>query len=301
VKTTTLGKIKSIALSLSIIISITAGNANASSQPSIAKEWWAVPVGLTWMWQLQDYENLKIATAYDVYDVDLFEASKGGKNSIIARLKSANKKVVCYFSAGTREIWRRDASEFSQSSMIYDGGMKDWPGEIWLDLSNLDALENSIKPIMTRRLELAAQSGCDGVEADNVDAYDNAAETHGLISPEIQLKYNRWLSSTAHKFGLAIGLKNDFRQLKDLVDDYDFAVSEQCYAYGIQCADYESTFLARNKAVFNQEYYTNGKEGELDEKTFTFSACTYFKSVGISSLWKDGYQLDGLGMKSCRN
>ncbi|ELC0657914.1 endo alpha-1,4 polygalactosaminidase [Vibrio fluvialis] len=291
-------------LSASLIIGITACNADTENKSTTTAEKndasWNVPVGLNWMWQLQNYDNLEIHPDVDVYDVDLFEASIGGQQSVIRKLKAKNKKVICYFSAGTRESWRDDAGDFSEKSVIYDGGMKDWPGEVWLDISNTDELEHNIKPIMIRRLELAVDSGCDGVEPDNVDAFNNIEETHGLISQEVQLQYNRWLSMAAHQRGLSIGLKNDFQQLAQLVGDYDFAVSEQCYAYGIQCADYESTFLAQGKAVFNQEYYTDGQAGEIDETTFMYSACAYYKSVGISSLWKEGYQLDGMRVKSCQ-
>lgn len=261
--------------------------------------WWVPTTDLSWMWQLQGYDNMKISSKYDVYDVDLFEGSRGGEDSVIRKLKSADRKVVCYFSAGTRESWRSDAKDFDANSVIFDGGMKDWPGEVWLNLSDTEALENNIKPIMRRRLELAANSGCDAVEPDNVDAYDNIDETHGLISADIQLEYNRWLSITAHSLGLGVGLKNDFQQLSDLAYDYDFAVSEQCYAYSNQCIDYETTFLALNKAVFNQEYYTDGKEGEIDKNEFLYLACPYFNRVQISSLWKAGYQLDGVDMLSC--
>ncbi len=293
--------ITSALLSLSMMLSIGACQANPQSHSSHEMTRWSVPVGLSWMWQLQDYENFKIDPDVDVYDVDLFEASEGGARSLIHRLKSANKKVICYFSAGTREDWRSDADDFIDSTVIADGDMKDWPGEVWLNIANRNALENNIKPIMSKRLGLAAASGCDAVEPDNVDAYTNVDETHGMISADDQLRYNRWLSQTAHQRGLAIGLKNDMQQLNELVDDFDFAVNEQCYAYGIECVDYLGTFLAKGKAVFNQEYYTDGQEGEIDRSTFISSACPYFQSVGISSLWKQGYELDGVGVKSCVN
>ncbi|SJN58872.1 hypothetical protein VR7878_03089 [Vibrio ruber DSM 16370] len=291
--------VQSVCLSCAMMLSIAACQANPQSYPSHGLTWWSVPLGLSWMWQLQDYENFKIDPEIDVYDIDLFEGSEGSAQSLIHRLKSANKKVICYFSAGTREDWRSDAGDFSDSAVIADGDMDDWPGEVWLNIANRDVLENNIKPIMAKRLDLAAASGCDAVEPDNVDAYANTDETHGIISADDQLRYNRWLSDAAHQRGLAIGLKNDLQQLDALVDHFDFAVNEQCYAYGIECVDYQGTFLAKGKPVFNQEYYTNGREGEIDKSTFISSACRYFQSVGISSLWKTGYALDGVGVRSC--
>jgi len=38
----------------------------------------------------------------------------------------------------------------------------------------------------------------------------------------------------------------------DLVDDYDFAINEECFTYG-EC-DLPAPFVERNKAVFQVEY-----------------------------------------------
>ncbi|MDE1464299.1 endo alpha-1,4 polygalactosaminidase [Spartinivicinus poritis] len=105
---------------------------------------------------------------------------------------------------------------------------------------------------MKDRMAFASESGCDAVEVDNVDAFENTEETHSYVTYKDQLNYNKWLANTAHQFNLAIGLKNDIQQLKELVDYFDFAVNEQCFAYSNECIRYESTFLKAGKAVFNQ-------------------------------------------------
>ncbi|WP_428774522.1 endo alpha-1,4 polygalactosaminidase [Vibrio sp.] len=257
---------------------------------------WVPSPGTSWTWQLQNYNNLTIDPAVDVYGIDLFD---GINESVIARLKSEGKKVICYFSAGTREDWRPDADDFSTDSVIADGAMQDWPGEVWLDISNETALNDSIKPIMQARLDLAAQNGCDGIEPDNIDGYENTSETQGFISSADQLNYNKWLATEAHARGLSIALKNDIGQANELEPFFDFAINEQCFAYGNECTDYEDNFLKNNKAVFNQEYYTRGSGGEIDEYTFQYTACPYFEDVKISSLWKEGYELDGVGVVRC--
>ncbi|CAM3037406.1 endo alpha-1,4 polygalactosaminidase [Vibrio mytili] len=271
-----------------------AGNATDGSGSS--NDRWIPAPGTTWTWQLENYNNLTIDPEVEVYGVDLFDGIDEG---VISNLKKQGKKVICYFSAGTREDWRPDAGDFSADSVIANGGMQDWAGEVWLDISNQKALNDSIKPIMAARLELAAQNGCDGVEPDNVDAFENTEETQGYINSDDQLSYNKWLATVAHEKGLSIGLKNDVGQTDELVDYFDYAINEQCFAYGNECTTYEDNFLKQNKAVFNQEYYTRGRGGEIDKYTFQYTACPYFKDVKISSNWKVGYALDGSDIVRC--
>ena len=80
------------------------------------------------------------------------------------------------------------------------------------------------------RLDLAQSAGCDAVEPDNVDGYINTDETKGIITYDDQLNYNKWLANAAFS-EVGIGLKNDVDQLNELINDFDFAVNEQCYAY----------------------------------------------------------------------
>lgn len=267
--------------------------------PIDSPERWVPTPGSKWVWQLQNYDDLTIDPDIGIYDIDLFDGIEGGYNSLIMKLKNAGKKVICYFSAGTREKWRPDADQFTPNSVIADGDMQDWTDETWLNIGNEQALNDTIKPIMAARLDLAQNNGCDAVEPDNVDGFDNTDETFGLITPEHQLSYNKWLAKEAHARNLSIALKNDTDQLSELVSYFDFAINEQCYAYSNECQSYENSFLNSNKAVFNQEYYTSGKSGETDLDTYKNVACPYFISVKISSLWKTGYELDGVGLESC--
>ncbi|EYC50616.1 endo alpha-1,4 polygalactosaminidase [Hylemonella gracilis str. Niagara R] len=192
----------------------------------------------TWQWQLKDTIN----TGYDVavYDIDLFDTS----TAQIAALQAAGKKVVCYFSAGSSEDWRDDFQDFEAADM---GNPLDsvWVGEKWLDTRS-----SNVRNIMRKRLDLAQTKGCDGVEPDNVDGYDN--DTGFPLTEATQLDYIRHLAAEAHARGLAIGLKNNVAQLNSLVDDVDFAVNEQCHEYE-ECEAYE-IFITKGKPVFNAEY-----------------------------------------------
>jgi hypothetical protein len=211
---------------------------------------------LTYQYQLQG--TIDTTKGTNIYDIDLFGAVSDGK--IIDQLHAKGIKVVCYFSAGTYESWNTDWHDyfsFIPAGVYYNGtnppiahAMADWAGERWLDITRLDLLE----PIMTSRIVLAAKSGCDAVDPDNMDVYSNAKEAGlvGVVTAAHQLAYNRKIAEIAHAHGLAVGLKNDLEQLGDLVDYYDFAVNEECFTYN-ECSLY-STFTNVDKPVFGVQY-----------------------------------------------
>jgi hypothetical protein len=100
---------------------------------------------------------------------------------------------------------------------------------------------------MTNRIKMAADKGCDAVDPDNMDGYTQ--DSGFKITAADQLKYNRWIANLAHEYKMAVGLKNDVDQIKDLVSSYDFAVNEQCFQYN-ECEKY-GPFSSANKAIFN--------------------------------------------------
>jgi hypothetical protein len=191
----------------------------------------------TWQWQLTGPLN----TSYDVdlYDIDLFDTDE----ETIGRLKRKGRIVVCYFSAGSYEEWRPDADGFPEEALgkALDG----WPGERWLDIR-----DETVREIMKKRLDLAVEKGCDGVEPDNVDGYAN--DTGFPLGYDDQLDYNLFLSDEAKKRGLLIGLKNDLEQVEDLLEAFDFALDEECHTYD-EC-DLLMPFIEAGKPVFNAEY-----------------------------------------------
>jgi hypothetical protein len=217
-------------------------------------EWWQPKASdqLTWQYQLQG--DIDTGRKVDMYDIDLFDAPQ----SVIDKLHTDGKIVICYFSAGTYESWRPDWAnyfDFLETNVDYQGSeapfagrLVDW-NERWLDIRAIDLL----KPIMTARMELAVLKQCDGVDPDNMDAYRNNDETGIPLMAADQLIYNKWIAETAHSLGLAVGLKNDLDQLSDLVDSFDFAINEQCFEYE-ECSLYTSSFIAADKGVFGVEY-----------------------------------------------
>ena len=180
----------------------------------------------------------------EVYDIDLFDSTPG----IIADLRARGRRVICYCNLGAWEDWRPDAARFPREiiGMPYHG----FPDENWLDIRAI----NILLPIIRSRLDMAVNKGCDAVEPDNVNGYDTMThEPSGFpLTYMDQLIYNRLIAAEAHRRGLAVGLKNDLPQVRDLVDDFDFAVNEQCFEFE-EC-EYLLPFIENGKPVFHTEY-----------------------------------------------
>ena len=96
------------------------------------------------------------------------------------------------------------------------------------------------------------------------------------------------MAETAHKNNLSIALKNDLEQVKVLVNDFDFALNEECFQYD----EYEKLlpFIRKNKAVLNVEY----KRG----KKFQAEVCSQSKKWKFSTLFLSE-DLDRSFVSSC--
>ena len=224
--------------------------------------WWRLAPGLTWQWQLDEAVDTTVDA--EVYDVDLYV-----DQAVIDELHARGVKVICYISVGSWEDWRHDAQQFPPEVLGKD--YEGWPGERWLDIRRLDLLE----PVMAARLRLCRDKGFDAVEPDNIDGYGN--DTGFPITYDDQLRYNRWLASEAHALGLSIGLKNDPEQAGDLVSDFDWALTEDCFDQG--WCESMSPFLLAGKAVFVAEYTDTGVDFDR--------ACAELPKSGFSLIMKD--------------
>ena len=205
--------------------------------PISAGSWYRPPVSVTWQWQLEG--NLNTSYSVALYDVDLFDT----RNTTIQNLQQSGIKVVCYFSAGSYEDYRDDRELFLPNTLgnTLDG----WDNERWLDIRSAN-----VHSIMKKRLDIAKNKGCDGVEPDNMDGYTNNSGFN--LTSQDQLAYNRFIANEAHKRGLAVGLKNDLDQISELVEYFDFAVNEQCFEYS-EC-DALLPFINHGKPVLTAEY-----------------------------------------------
>ena len=223
-----------------LVVMLASCGSEPGPAPAAAETRWNPEPGLSWQWQLSGRVDTSLDA--DVYDVDGVETPA----STVDELHAGDAKVVCYVSAGSWEKWRPDAGDFSAAVKGRD--LDGWPGEKWLDIRRIGAL----RPIMERRMDTCRRKGFDAIEPDNIDGYAN--KSGFPLTYRDQLAYNRMLASEAHERGLAIALKNDAAQVDDLVDDFDFAVVEECFAYQ-ECGRY-SPFVDAGKAVFLTEYDT---------------------------------------------
>jgi hypothetical protein len=217
----------------------------------------------TWQWQLSGEVNAGYDV--DVYDIDLFDSPP----ALIAELHADGRRVICYFSAGSAENWREDYAAFAADDV--GEPLEGWEGERWVDIRS-----PAVHAIMLARLDLARERGCDGVEPDNVQSFDD--DTGFDLTPEDQLAFNRLIASEAHARGLAVGLKNGGQQVPELVDAYDFALNEECHEYE-ECADF-APFVAAGKAVFNVEY----RDSDGDARDLARSVCPRANAAGLRTL-----------------
>ncbi len=222
-------------------------------------------------WQIQYTGVIDVDLNVEMFNLDLFDTPP----DIIETLHQRGIFVMCYFSAGSYEDWRPDASRFP--SEILGKEMMGWLGERWLDIRRLDVLA----PVMEARLELAVQKGCDGVDPDNVNGYVN--DSGFPLTYEDQLAYNIFLAQAAHARGLAIGLKNDLAQIPDLLPYFDWMLNEECFTFR-EC-DQLLPFVQSGKPVFVIEY-------QLPPQAF----CSQANQMSLNALHKnlelDAYRTD---------
>jgi len=230
--------------------------------------WRPVP-GTSWQWQLTD---LPVDRSFDVqmYDIDLFDVPQ----ATIDALHDEGRIVICYFSAGSYEEWREDADRFPTAALGNE--LDGWAGERWLDVRDA-----TVRTIMTDRLDLAVSKECDGVEPDNVDGYTN--DPGFDLDGTDQLDYNGFLAAEAHARGLSIGLKNDLDQIGDLLDDFDWALNEECFAYD-EC-DLLAPFVDAGKAVFQVEYGGAGLESTICPQANARDLDTLIKRLDLDA-WR---------------
>ncbi|EED13654.1 endo alpha-1,4 polygalactosaminidase, putative [Talaromyces stipitatus ATCC 10500] len=234
--------ITTVIASIAVLASPTSGASSDSACNATtinSNTYWQPTAGTTWQIELL-YKLNDTSVDVQVYDIDLFDTDADQ----ISSLQAAGRKVICYFSAGSWENWRPDADQFNSADL--GGDLDGWAGEKWLNISS-----DSVRKIMTARLNMASQKGCDGVDPDNVDGYSNKENALDLTQ-EQSIGYVNFLAKEAHSRNMAIGLKNAGDIIESVLDNMQWSVNEQCVQYG-ECDKY-TPFTDANKPVFHIEY-----------------------------------------------
>jgi hypothetical protein len=216
----------------------------------------------TTSWQIQLQGQLDTTFDVQVYNVDIETPA-----SVIADLHQAGRVVNCYFSAGTVEAFRSDASQFPASAV--GDPLAAYPDERWLDVRDA-----TVRAIMQARLSRAATSGCNGIHPSGLDGFEQP--TGLTFTRDDQLAYNRWLAQASHDLGLTIGLVDgDLAFRQDLLADFDWTMAWSCVALA-QCG-VTSPFVKAGKAAFLVEIGDASRVSEV---------CPQAKSLGLSAIIK---------------
>ncbi|KAL8719844.1 MAG: hypothetical protein Q9225_003197 [Loekoesia sp. 1 TL-2023] len=242
--------------------------ASSPNIPNSAYEGWQPTKGTSWQIKLLG-PLTNTSPDVEVFDIDLFD----NNNTTITKLHSLNRKVICYFSAGSYEDWRRDENLFKDSDK---GNPLDapWENETWLDTNS-----ENVRTIMRKRLDMAQDNGCDGVDPDNLDAYDN---DNGLgLTTDDAINYINFLADEAHSRDLSIGLKNAGAILPDVQSKMQWSVNEEC-VNKTECLDFRM-FIENNKPVFHIEYPDSAPSLSDKEK---LKYCEDDSARGFSTLLK---------------
>jgi hypothetical protein len=218
-------------------------------------------------WQIQLTGSLDTSIDVQVYTADIDTPA-----SVIRDLHGAGRIMICYFSGGTKEPFRNDASRFPAASL--GEPLPAYPDERWIDVR-----DPTVRSIMAARVARAAEVGCDGVHASGLAAY---ATTTGFdFTRDDQLAYDRELAAAAHGLGLSIGLVDGdatFRQ--DLLADFDWTVAFSCLDANCAVA---APFIGARKASFLVEY---------GDETLAPTVCPKAKGLGLSAIIKRNSDLD---------
>nr|AIG56066.1 secreted protein [Achlya hypogyna] len=204
----------------------------------------------------------------------------------VAAFRARGQTVVCYLSAGTIEKRRADYVENRAAwDAVLLGKMADWD-ETWIDIRRLDA----VLPLVTKRLDKLAAKGCQGVEPDNIDCYDNAdcwqhmsGVSSGNAVQAAEVTYCKALAAASHDRNMSILIKNAAAIVPKLASVFDGAITENCVAND-ECGTYKTHLVDAGKAHFATEY--SGNVGNC-AKAYPKMSMKYCDAQSGANLCKD--------------
>jgi hypothetical protein len=206
----------------------------------------AAPALAAWQPTQDESFDIQLAVPYNLVQplgaiaLGLFETSPAR----LQELRSRGVRTICVLDAGAWENWRPDSHAYDLRAV--GANRAGWRGDRWIDIRAADA----IRPILAKRLDLCRSKGFDGVAFDKVDGY--AHRTGFPLTAKDQLAFNRWLAAEDHTRDLAAGLMNTLELVPELVEDFDFAISDSCFSD--QSCERLLPFQKMGKAVFTVEF-----------------------------------------------
>lgn len=214
--------------------------ASASLTSADEKKYWHPRVGMSWI--EPDFYTFNVSDVdVDVYALDAELVNAEAVEAVL----DARRHLLCHVPAGMWEVYRNDSVDAPMELLGNDRMNGSDFFQVWMDIRN-----ESIKPWVRNRIQVAADKGCHGVIFLHVDGYQQ--DTGFPITAQDQIAFNKWLAGEAHKLGMAAGMANAIELSKYLVDDFDFFVTARCRTYG-NC-NLASAWIDAGKPVFGVEY-----------------------------------------------
>lgn len=245
-----------------LIVLLIAGYSCTKDGPDSAIENYYKPkIGDSFDWRL-DSIGLNEVNQYscNIIDIDAFSATK----ELVDAFHARGIKVIAYVSVGTIENYRPDSALLPTEVIgdIYPS----WPDERFLNLREIEKL----KPFITSRFDMIKLKGFDGIEADNIDIYEEEKDFNLTIN-DTKL-FCEYIIEQAHNRGLSIGQKNTEELVPLLYKKFDWALTEDVFYQNTQ-NDY-SIYISAGKPVFSAEYTDN-----MSTSHFSDSVCNKAKQL----------------------
>lgn len=227
---------------------------------------WCPAPGTTW--QVQRTGPLDTTEVAEIYDVELFTTDLAG----VAGLHNAERRVVCWFSAGI-STW----DDPDRMTVLPATGAEVVPMEPmrWMDHGS-----TIVREAMLARLDQAAALGCDAVEPGDLDGY--LVDSGFALTREGTIEYVELLATEAHARGLAIALSDGNELAADLEPSLDFAIDFGCLANGT--CDALAPFVDAGKLVLHAELIA--AESVYDVEARAAEVCPASEALSMVSIFK---------------
>lgn len=190
-------------------------------------------------WQIQLSGTVDTSVNVPWYEVDAVDTDA----SAITALHARGRTVSCYISVGTDEAWRSDSADFPAAAV--GNALADYSRERWVDVR-----DDTVRAINQRRIQTAAERGCDAVDLSNVEAH--TVDSGFPLTSADDLAYGIFLLGIAHAAGLSSGVSASADLIASLASEMDWGLTEECLAY--DSCDAWRPLVDAGKPVFMIEY-----------------------------------------------